>query len=260
MARLAVFLALLFCSLGLVSDTPSNLALGVPPSATIHGPIQGPRAFASPTVTLPIEIRGEPGQFVRILAQSSGPEVRWYSCDHGLNLFPVDLLKDSKTAVAVALRPGRYRLLAWTAQGDVPSEAAVCVVTIGDPPNPGPDPPNPPLPPVDPFLAALQAAFASDLDPGKVGHKANLSALYRQGASMVSTRTELKTWGELFDVMTQAAATLGVKGKLMPLQGVLQSKLASALPTARTTALDAGGRKLAHDTFTSISDYLDKVK
>lgn len=104
-------------------------------------------------VKLPAEARGEVGSFIKVPADTEGKEVRWYSPDKGLQVFPVELLKDSKTAVVTATTPGRYRLVAWTAKGDVPSDPAICVVIVGDappippvPPDPGPKPPDPPGP------------------------------------------------------------------------------------------------------------------
>lgn len=102
------------------------------------------------TITLPKEVRGEPGSFIKVPAATDCKEVRWYSPDKGLECFPVELLKDSKTAVVTATAKGRYRLVCWTAKGDAPSDPAVCVVVIGDAPDPGPGPgpgPNPPDPP-----------------------------------------------------------------------------------------------------------------
>ncbi len=105
------------------------------------------------TVTLPKEVTGEPGLFLRVPATSDGKEVRWLALDAGLSVFPSDLLRDSKTTVIVAQRPGRYRLAAWSAKGDVPGEAAITTIVIGNVPEPPPGPgpgPNPPGPNPDP--------------------------------------------------------------------------------------------------------------
>ena len=114
-------------------------------------------------VKLPAELKGEPGTFIRIPAETNGTAVRWYAVDAGLQIFPAELLRDTKTAVVVALTKGRYRVLAWTAVGGDPSEPAVCVVVIGDappvPPGPTPPGPNPPGPtPPDPSPAPIPAA------------------------------------------------------------------------------------------------------
>ena len=117
---------------------------------------------APPGLDLPKEVRGDPSAFVRVPAKTDGRHVRWLALDPGLNLFPVELLKDSKTAVVTAARAGRYRLLAVTAAGDEPSEPVVCTVVIGEAPTPptppGPTPPGPtppgPTPDVSPPIPA----------------------------------------------------------------------------------------------------------
>lgn len=114
---------------------------------------------APPGLDLPKEVRGDPSAFVRVQAKTDGKTVRWLALDPGLYLFPVELLKDSKTAVVTAARAGRYRLLAVTAAGDEPSEPAVCTVVIGEAPAPptppGPTPPGPTPQPVGTFDRVL---------------------------------------------------------------------------------------------------------
>ncbi len=103
-------------------------------------------------VKIPAEVTGAVGSFVVIQAETTDPLVKWHSIDAGLNLFPPQLLKDSKIAVVTALVPGRYRLLAVSAKGDTPSDYAECLVIVGNappvpptpvPPGPGPQPPVP---------------------------------------------------------------------------------------------------------------------
>ena len=50
-------------------------------------------------VSLPPEIHGMPGSFVSIPAASDSKSIQWVVLDSGLNLFPVELLKDTSTAV-----------------------------------------------------------------------------------------------------------------------------------------------------------------
>ena len=99
--------------------------------------------FAAPAlgqqVTLQKEIAGEPSEFIQIKAETKDATVRWKVLDPGLNLFPVELLKDSKTAVVSAGKAGRYRVICVTAKGDVPSEFAMTTVVIGGV-APGPTP------------------------------------------------------------------------------------------------------------------------
>ena len=135
-------------------------------------------AFGQPALKLPAEVRGAPGEFVRVPAETTGKAVSWYVVDAGLNLFPIELQKSTLTAVVTTVRPGRYRLLAYTAKGDAPSLPAVCVVIIGDaPPGPGPEPgPQPPDPQPGPVpipgdglrvLIVYETAEASKLPIGQ---------------------------------------------------------------------------------------------
>ncbi len=113
--------------------------------------LTAPYSFAQ-KVSLPQEVKGAVGAFIQIPAETSDPYVSWLSLDIGLNMFPVSLLKDTKTAVVTSTTPGRYRVAAVTAKGDKPSEFAYTLVIVGNPTPvppipPGPDPPVPPIPP-----------------------------------------------------------------------------------------------------------------
>lgn len=109
-----------------------------------------PAYAAPPELVLPKEVTGDPAAFVIVPATTTGKTVSWKAIDPGLNVFPPALLKDTKTAVVSAAKPGRYRLLAVTAAGDEVSPFAETVVVIGgvepipDPkPKPDPKPPDP---------------------------------------------------------------------------------------------------------------------
>lgn len=96
-------------------------------------------------LSLPKEVAGDPGEFITIKATTNGKYVRWMVIDSGLNLFPVELLADSKVAVVTARNKGRYRLLAVTALADEVSSPVITTVVIGEvpPTPPGPTPPGP---------------------------------------------------------------------------------------------------------------------
>lgn len=113
-----------------------------------------------PQLKLPVEVHGNAGSFVTVSADTTGKTVRWLPLDNGLSMIPTQLLRDSKTAVLMA-PPGRYRLLAFTAAGDEPSEPAITVIVIAgaapkppDTPPPVEPPPTQPPPPVTPAPSA----------------------------------------------------------------------------------------------------------
>lgn len=101
-----------------------------------------------PTLKLPAEIKGEPGTFIAIRAESSAAWVN-FRADPGLAVFPSGLLSDRKATVLTAARPGRYKLFAYTGNEDGGADTEVLII-VGNapvvvvPPGPGPDP----VPPV----------------------------------------------------------------------------------------------------------------
>lgn len=229
---------------------------------------------AKAPLSLPAVIKGEPNSLILVKAITQAKQVRWYAVDRGLSIAPFDLLKDTRTAVVFG-PAGSYRLLAYTCTPQGPTEPAVCLVEIGErppgpspvPPGPGPVPPVPPPvppipppPPVDPLLTVLQAAYASDVDPQKAQHLANLAALYNQAATSTVPQPQITTVGGLFDVMASAAASLGLKGKLMPVQQAIQSELVRVLPVQRDAPLDQATREVAARAFARVGSLLTQVK
>lgn len=99
------------------------------------------------TITLPESLSGAVGQPVTVKADTDGEIVRWRAIDPGLFMIDPELLKTTKAISVWSLKPGKYRLIAWTAKGDVPSPEDECVIVVGDP---GPDPPGPDPNPPDP--------------------------------------------------------------------------------------------------------------
>lgn len=124
------------------------------------------------TVTLPAEVKAEPGTFAVVVAQTDCATLQWVNLDPGLSLIPPALLKDSRSAVVMAGRAGRYRLLAYGAKDNAASPPAVVVVVVGEAPPtppvpPDPTPPSPAPIPVAGFrvLIVYETAELSKLPP-----------------------------------------------------------------------------------------------
>lgn len=147
-------------------------------------------------IKLPAEVKGSVGAFVVVNAETDDTTVKWYSIDKQLNLFPAHLLKDTKIAVVTALVPGRYRLLAVSAKGDIPSDFAECIVVVGDAPPlpPTPTPPTPtPVPPVpvppDPTPAGSRSVYIIRETADTTAQLARLITSLRAGPSADYLRT-----------------------------------------------------------------------
>jgi hypothetical protein len=91
----------------------------------------------TPTITLPEKLQGN--YFVVIRANTNGKVVKWMVLDPGADLLPSDVVANPLACVLIGA-PGVYRVRAYTALGDTPSDWAECVATIGTPVPPQPPP------------------------------------------------------------------------------------------------------------------------
>lgn len=189
---LAILLAPSLTGRGVHGQDPVPPTPGPPVPDPTPGPTPDPDPPSPqpPTLSLPEKIEADPGQFIRVPATTNGRFVKWQAVDPGLNLFPVELLKDTRTAVVTAIVPGDYRLLAYTAIADVPSDAAQCVISIRGPrppptptpPGPGPGPGPTPDPTPDPTPGPVQGKITRVLLLWETS-----AALTRQQVSVINS-------------------------------------------------------------------------
>lgn len=210
-------------------------------------------------VNLPPEIHGLPGTFVSIPAVSDCKAIQWLVLDPGLHLFPVELLRDTSTAVVTTTVPGKYRILAYTAKGDVPSKPVITVVTIGDPPGPAPPPPTPEPEELGRLGRDLKAVYKALNEPGKQEKVIKLAALYKSLAKAVQG-AGIGTAGEVLTVAREAAAKVLNPSDLLEIRARLQSELQmSAFPLDPTVRLDEEMRKMMAAKFLEISLALERI-
>lgn len=151
--------------------------------------------IAGQDLKLPAEVRGEVAAFVTVLAETSGKQVKFYPIDAGLSVFPAALLANPKATVVVAAKAGTYRLLAYTASGDIPSDPQICRVVIGGgkPDDVKPPPPPPPPPDGDPLLESLIGIYGGLQEQNKQKHVKALADIYRRAAATVDQFADLGT-------------------------------------------------------------------
>lgn len=216
-------------------------------------------AWSIVVLSLPETVSGDVDAFIQIPATTTGAVVKWYPLDKGGNLFPMDLLKDTKTAVMVCRAAGSYRILAYTADplGNL-SDPVICTVVVGGVPPVPPTPPTPPAPPTpaDVLFKPLMDAYAAEADVSKEVLRSALADIYDGGAKLAATAA---TWGDLFDGMKKAADATDVSTKLPLIQKVLQAEWQARLPVDRSKALTQDGRALAVTQFTRVSALLRAV-
>ncbi len=161
-------------------------------------------------VDLPPRVEATAGRLVRIEAKTTGKQIRWHlegsdpKSGPARALSPVQsiLLADGETAadlvvvdagrmaIFCAPKPGVYRLLAWTATGDVPGPPSLCLVDIrenGDP------------------LLTLGSLIAQINPAGRSENLLSLATVYRK-AEILARERSLATLGELHTALARIAA------------------------------------------------------
>jgi hypothetical protein len=201
----------------------------------------------SPAIKLPDEVKAAPGRIVRLTAETTGRHVRWHLAADDADLVP---FPDGAAAVFSSPKPGRYTVLAWTAAGDVPSDAAKCVVVVGDPPGPAP---------ADPLARDLGKLFAEDATADKPAHAAQLAALYREAVAFAE-KADVATTGDLAARIRAAAATLVPADALVGLRKRIAEEVAKELSTDGEKPLDAATRTKAAKLFDRVATTLEGLK
>ena len=202
-------------------------------------------------VTIPLEIHGQPGQFISIPSVTDCKSVQWVVLDAGLNLFPVELLRDTTTAVVSANSPGKFRVLAYAAKGDVASKPVITTVIIGDPPEPLPDETTSKL------TRELKSLYVSLSEDDKAGKVTKLSGLYASFATTVKGE-EVTTAGELLAICKEATARVLSPSDLREIRVRLQSEM-SGFPTLPDEKLDDKIKKVISGKFMEISKALERI-
>jgi len=205
-----------------------------------------------PTVSLPPAVAAMPGRLVQIAAKTDCKLIRWYLAGDDADLI---VMESTRSAIFSAMAPGRYRILAWTAAGDIPSEPAVCVVTVGSAP---PAPPGPVVP-TDPLAVALKALFEAYQDPAKVAQLAALADVYRR-AGKAAGDPEIKTAGDLFGFARRQAVAVLPPMALEAMRAKLGEELAAVLPTDPDAALTPSIRTAATEIYNKLAAILESLK
>jgi hypothetical protein len=211
------------------------------------------------TVSLPATVEGKPGQLVYVTAEASGAVQFWSDAPEQY----VDVTR--KTVVLVSGKPGRFRVLAWSARWLAPTPAVVCQVVIEGNPSPTPpmppDPPSPPVPP-SPLVQKLAAAYQRDVlaGVGNLDQVAKLASVYRHAAEKVPTQAELKTIGDLYAVMRRTAAGVLPDTALPSLRVEIAGHLKAVLPTKADVQLTTAIRGQAAQVFSEVAKALGEVR
>jgi hypothetical protein len=206
---------------------------------------------------VPAEVKDSVGDWIRVSAISKNP-VQWYSTDKNLKVFPPELLRDSKTAVVTAMKAGRYRLLCWTADNNVPSPAAEVVIVVID--DNGPPPPDP-TPPDTGFFVDLKRLYDADKSEDKSTTLAKLTGFYKALAGYISKPDSVTVGDFRNDWQAAMNEVLGdvPADSLSDCRRLIGQKIGAALGSDADAKLDPDIRPKAKSALTEITTALDKL-
>lgn len=198
--------------------------------------------FQIPTIDLPLKVSGQIGAFVTIPAKTEAKSVKWVSIDKGLNIFPVDLLKDSKTLIVTAQSEGSYRVFAYAGNEFGASEPAFTTVFIGENSEPIP---------VNPTDSDITKAAAKE-DKEKVKW---LSSFYTQ-LSIDIQKPEYENLGSVFRTAKKTIDDKLQPDELVFLRSVIGKRLNEKLPKDAELKLTQDVKDLLTTTFSQIAKEL----
>lgn len=198
-------------------------------------------------VKLPAEVAAPPGRIVVLKADTQNEVVRWASLAEGVDLvaFP-----DGKTALFCSPTPGRFAVLAWTAAGNVPSEAARVVVVVGATPTP----PGPP--PAGDFAQELRALAAAE---PHVDSLKRLAAAYRAAAG-ASGEPAVATAGQLAGRVRDLVRAAVPAESLVAVRRRVAQESAARLPAGAESPLTPEMRRSAAKLFAEVALVLEETR
>jgi len=225
------------------------------------------------------DVRGYVGDWLVLRADTPGEIVRWKAVDRGIRIAPPELvLRDSRTTLATASRPGVYRVHAVTAVDGIPSLIVEFQIHVSDdtpgPTPPGPVPPGPepqpvpptpptppaPTPPDDPIFARISAAIVAD---GKTAenlrHCATLAGFYQAMAAHVRDAS-VATVGDLLSDYRRAIPAVLPEGVILQVRRVCGEEVARFAGDDPAKLLDASLRGTLERRFTVISQSLAALR
>lgn len=192
---------------------------------------------------VPAEVRGEVAAFITVVAETDGKSVKFVPLDAGLSVFPAGLLANPKATVVTSARPGSYRLLSYTAKGDVPSEPQTTLVVIGGQPIP-PKPPEPfvPVPPApddvtkDPLFDALVGIYGGIQESDKQQRVKLLANVFKQAADLAGQH---QTVGALYGAIRNLSNAALAPDAVRPIRDRVAVESVRALGDNPGAAVDA---------------------
>ena len=197
----------------------------------------------APALTLPPSVQGGVGKIIVLSVETQGKMVKFFPLDKGLDFADSKLLASPKIAIVTAAAPGKYRILAYSAVGDTPTEPSICVVEVTGAKPDEVAPVNP-----DALQRDLRALYSGISEDAKLDKTLALASTLK---AFAATPTAAKTVGAYFLDLQAALNQAAIPAALKPIRerlgreigGVLGSNIGA--PLTPELAATAGARLTA---------------
>jgi hypothetical protein len=226
-------------------------------------------AGKEPKITMPEALATEAGVPVIVSVQTNGRIVKWvpperFAAKPDYYMMPAST---ENSWYFVAPAAGLYRIGAYTALGDAPSDIVHCVVTVGKP-GPGPSPVPVPVPPdpTNPLVAQLSPIYVAALETNKADLVKRIAKAHRETGARWCKDASIKTAADLQkQLKSEVALELGaLDNKDAPVLNALRRKLAAIesehLPPGLAASLSESDRADASLIFVQVADALEQLK
>ncbi len=170
-----------------------------------------------------------PGQFLVITPETKGTEVKYVPLQDGLTFLDQGLLKDKKTLVLTASKNGTYKLLAYTAIENKPSEPVFTTIVVGDNPKPNNE-----------LEQILQSVYGADADPNKGQYRDKMLNGFK---AVLKDIDSLNTVGDLNTSLKDKLTSKLAAGEGGALRSVLKDELANQFGINPDLLLDKNNAK-----------------
>jgi len=193
----------------------------------------------APALTLPPSVQGGVGKIIVLSVETQGKVVRFFPLDKGLDFADSKLLASPKIAIVTASAPGKYRVMAYSAIGDQPTEPSICVVEVAGSKPDDVKPVNP-----DDLQRDLRGIYDGVNEDAKLDKTLALASTLK---AFAATPSQAKTVGAYFLDLQGALNQAALPASLKPFRerlgkeigGVLGSNIGSALTPELSAAASA---------------------
>lgn len=162
-------------------------------------------------LTFKPEYVAKPNEYVVVSPESGSGIVKYVPLSDGLNVLDSKLLKNPSSLVAIG-KAGKYKVLAYTAVNNVPSDPIFFNIIIGDQPVPNNE-----------LEQIINSVYGADANANKVQYKDKMLAGFK---AVLADIGNMSTVGDLNNSMREKVTSRLSAGEGGALRSVLKDELA----------------------------------